>query len=287
LINLTGDQDVFKFTTAGGNLSFNLAVSTFGANLDSVLELRDANGQVVTIANDTTSGVFSSALTANVAQGTYYLIVRSSGGYGNVGQYTLTGTVVPAVVTAPEVSVLVNGTDLTSGGSVNFGSTLVGTPVTQTFTVQNLGNGNLTLSSLVGTAFPAGFSLVSDLGVTTLTPGQSTTFSVRLDATTAGTFGGTIHVLSNDADEGSFDIVLGGTVTQPIVLVPEIRVWGNGTELSSGNSFSFGSTLLGTPVTATFTVQNVGNGDLVVQPVVEPAIGSEGHEDRPGEDRSH
>src|SRR5207244_1790020 len=138
-----------------------LAVAAFGANLDSVLELRDANGQVVTIANDTTSGVFSSALSANVAAGTYYLIVRSSGGYGNVGQYTLTGNVVPGIVTAPEISILLNGIDLASGGSVNFGSTLVGTPVTQTLTVQNLGNGDLMLSSLNGSAMPAGFSWVA------------------------------------------------------------------------------------------------------------------------------
>src|SRR5262245_5610279 len=124
LINLTGDQDVFKFTTAGGNLSFNLGVAAFGPNLDSVLELRDANGAVVTIANDTASALFSSALTANVAVGTYYLVVRASSGYGNVGQYMLTGTVVPSVVTSPEISVVAGGVDLASGGSFDFGSTL-------------------------------------------------------------------------------------------------------------------------------------------------------------------
>jgi hypothetical protein len=264
LIGQTGDQDVFKFNTAGGNLSFNLAVSSFGPNLDSVLELRDANGQVVTIANNTASGVFTSALTANVAPGTYYIIARASGGYGNVGRYTLTGTVVPGVVTAPEVSVVVNGSDVASGGTVNFGSTLVGTPVAQTFTVQNLGNGDLSLSSLVGSAFPAGFSLVTDLGATALTPGQSTTFSVQLDATTAGSFGGAIHLLSNDADEGSFQILLNGAATQPIVTAPEIRVWANGLELTSGDLLSFGATLLGTPVTKQFTLQNVGDGDLVL-----------------------
>jgi hypothetical protein len=272
LISQTGDQDVFKFTTAGGNLSFNLAVSAFGANLDSVLELRDASGQVVKIANDTTSGVFTSALSANVAAGTYYLIVRPSGGYGNVGQYTLTGTVVPSIVAAPEISVLLNGSDLVSSASVNFGSALVGTPVVQSLIVQNLGNGDLTLSLLDGSAFPAGFSLVTNLSVTTLAPGQSATFSVQLDATTAGSFGGTIHLLSNDADESSFDIVLGGTVTQPIITVPEIRIWGNAVELTSGDTVSLGSTLVGTPVTETFTIQNVGDGDLLLSPIDSSAL---------------
>ena len=36
---------------------------------------------------------------------------------------------------------------------------------------------------------------------------------------------------------------LGPARPQPIVLTPEIRVWGNALELTSGNTFSFGSTL--------------------------------------------
>src|SRR5262245_49669506 len=96
----------------------------------------DAKWSVVTMGYDATPGVYTAALSANVAPGTYYLIVRSSGGYGNVGQYTLTGTVVPGVVTAPEISILLGGVEVVSGGNVGFGSTLVGTPVSQTFTVQ-------------------------------------------------------------------------------------------------------------------------------------------------------
>ena len=90
---------------------------------------------------------------------------------------------------------------------------------------------------------------------------------MELDAAAAGSFAGTIHLLSNDADEGSFDIGLSGTVNQPVVRVPEIRVWGNGVELTSGDAVSFGSPLVGTPVTETFTIQNVGDGDLALSPV--------------------
>jgi hypothetical protein len=267
LIGQTGDQDVFKFTTAGGDLSFNLVGAAFGTNLDSVLELRDANGAVVTIANNTASGVYSSALATNVAAGTYYLIVRASGGYGNVGQYTLTGAIVPGVVTAPEVSVVINGTNLTSGGNVNFGSTYVGTPVVLTFTVQNLGNCELLLSQLDGGAFPAGCSLLANLAATTLAAGQSTTFSVQLDALLAGSFDGAIHLLSDDADESCFDIALSGTVAEPPT--PEITVYDGPIELTLGDSVPFGTTLLGNAVTRTFTIQNVGNADLVLQQVVD------------------
>src|SRR5689334_1701310 len=175
---------------------------------------------------------------------------------------------------APEIGVQVDGVDLASGGEVGFGSTLVGTPVTHTFTVQNCGNCELTLSPLDASSFPDGFSLVTNVGATTLDPGATTTFTVQLDATAAGSFAGTIHLLSNDADEGSFDIGLDGTVTAPVITVPEIRIWSDSTELTSGDAVSFGPTLLGTTVTHTFTIQNTGDGDLLLSqldPSVLPA----------------
>src|SRR5262249_52682647 len=123
------------------------------------------------------------------------------------------------VVTAPEIRVFAGSTELASGGSFNFGTTLVGAPVSQTFTIQNAGDGNLVVTSLAGGALPPGFSLVSDVGSTTVAPGGSTTFRVQFDAAAHGTFGGTIHVLSSDADEASFDIALQGLATAPEISV--------------------------------------------------------------------
>src|SRR5439155_11371628 len=81
--------------------------------------------------------------------------------------------------------------------------------------VTNVGNANLVLSPIDPSTLPTGFSLVSNLSATTLAPGGSTTFSVQLDATAAGSLTGVIHIVSNDTDEGSFDIVLGGVVSDP------------------------------------------------------------------------
>jgi hypothetical protein len=63
---------------------------------------------------------------------------------------------------------------------------------------------------------PAGYTLVANLGATTLAPGQSTSFTIQLDAAAAGSPGGVIHLVSNDADEGSFDLTLTATVTDPV-----------------------------------------------------------------------
>src|SRR5439155_9640624 len=115
------------------------------------------------------------------------------------------------------------------------------------------------LSPIDPSALPAGFSLLQGLGATTLHPTDFTTFVVQFDATSHGTFGGMLHVLSNDADEGSFDVNLSAAAT-----VPEICVFAGSTELANGDAVSFGSTPVGTHVSKTFTIQNAGDGNLVV-----------------------
>ncbi len=96
-INLKGtigrndDWDMFKFSTAGGAARFTLDVIADGANLDGVLELKNAAGQTIIMANP--PGVLGATLTKTLAAGTYYLVVHSSGGYGNLGQYAVRGSV--------------------------------------------------------------------------------------------------------------------------------------------------------------------------------------------------
>jgi hypothetical protein len=94
---------------------------------------------------------------------------------------------------------------------VDFGTTSQGTPVDVVFTVSNVGTQNLTLSGPI--SVPAGFNVASSFGTTTVTPGASTTFTVRLDGSSMGDFSGTLSFGSNDADEGTFDFSVAGTVS--------------------------------------------------------------------------
>ena len=98
VIGREGDRDVFKFVTGGGQIGFTLDVAQYGANLDGVLELQNATGQAVATANP--SETLGATLTKTLAAGTYYLVVRASGGYGNLGRYTLRGTI-PAMGSSP------------------------------------------------------------------------------------------------------------------------------------------------------------------------------------------
>ena len=111
-------------------------------------------------------------------------------------------------------------TELVDGMSiVDFGTTEVGTSVSKTFVVANVGGEDLTLSAPI--SVPAGFSVVSSFGRTTLAPGESTTFVARLDASSAGTFNGTLSFANNDGDENPFDFPVTATVA---LVEPEIQV---------------------------------------------------------------
>lgn len=97
LIGRNDDRDVFKFTTNGGTASFSVGVAQFGPDLDAVLELQNAAGTPLIAANSTTS--FDASLSKVLAAGTYYVVVHSSGGYGNLGRYVLSGNISAAIAT--------------------------------------------------------------------------------------------------------------------------------------------------------------------------------------------
>ncbi|MBE0543465.1 MAG: DUF3494 domain-containing protein, partial [Verrucomicrobia bacterium] len=137
---------------------------------------------------------------------------------------TITGTGAGTTVTVPEIGVQQPpGTDLVDGvGSRNFGSVLVGTNTSLTFTITNSGNANLTgLGITIDGADAAQFSVTVN-PVAPVAPNGSTTFTVRFTPTSAGVKNAALHIASNDSDENPFDIALTGTGTT--AAVPEIAV---------------------------------------------------------------
>ena len=100
VIEKMADKDFFSFTTDAGTVSLMGSVVAYGATLDLKLELFNASGQQIAIADTTSLG---ESLSLTLTAGTYYVAVGSHGGYGDVGQYTLSGTIVQPVnyVAAP------------------------------------------------------------------------------------------------------------------------------------------------------------------------------------------
>ena len=144
-------------------------------------------------------------------------VIAGATAINNAGQIMASGsgrafllTPESAAPAGQEVQVWVGGTEIAGGAAVAFGETPTGVAVTRTFSVRNVGSQALTLAGPI--ALPAGFTLASDFSATSLAPGGVATFTVRLDATAAGGFGGDVSFGTNDADEGTFRVAVSGAV---------------------------------------------------------------------------
>lgn len=134
IIGRMTDVDYFSFSADAGVVNFSVSVLTVGANLDARIELRDATGTLIASADPSTS--LSATISANVAAGNYRLVVASHGTFGDLGQYTIAGTVqvgpdlTPPVAngdsasttTGKPVTINVLGNDGDPNGALNHGS---------------------------------------------------------------------------------------------------------------------------------------------------------------------
>ena len=189
----------------------------------------------------------------------------------NPFNFALSGTVNTSTPTAaPEIEILDGSTVLIDGAStVNFGSVALGATATKTFTIRNLGTSNLTLSQI---SLPTGFSLSAGPGRTTVAPGGSTTLTLALNTTTAGTKTGGVAIANNDANEGPFNFnVLGVVTTQTPTTAPEIEILDGTTSLVDGSStVNFGSVTVGATATKILTIRNIGTANLNLTQLVLP-----------------
>ena len=118
----------------------------------------------------------------------------------------------PAVAKKPEISV--NGGNFIDGKArLDFITRRLGdTTSNQIITINNTGTASLTgLKLVVDGPGKANFK-VSKIAKSSLSPGFGTTFQVRFTPSREKPVRATLHILSNDADEKSFDIKLGGRV---------------------------------------------------------------------------
>jgi hypothetical protein len=284
VIGRTNDQDVWKFTTTDGRVDFELTGAPYGSNLDGELDLWDSNGKVVAHSNPLwdpnapyTLGILelNARIKVTVAAGTYYLVARGSGDYGDVGQYAITGTFT-SIVPAPEIDVSVDGVDLPNSGTLDFGNTTIGQPVTRTVTVTNSGTESLTLTPFPWTSLGDAITLVSNFGATSLDPGESTSFTLQLEAGSAlDLTDASVQFVNNDLDEGTYTIQLQGHVGPQLQnpLRPGINVALDGVNIAGSSTINYGTTSPGVPLTKTFTVTNGGSDTLTLNPI-NPVLGN-------------
>lgn len=104
VLEQNGDVDVFRIEANTGPASFSvtgldlaqvygLAGLTPGTNTDLIIRLYDSNG--VLIAEDDPANSLSASISTSLSIGTYYVAVTHVAQFGAIGQYTLSGTIVP------------------------------------------------------------------------------------------------------------------------------------------------------------------------------------------------
>ena len=302
LVTNDADENPFNFTLSGtvtdtpaeinvlngttelidGTSSVDLGSTPIGAPVSHSFTIRNEGstaldlGELTLPAGFSQVGSYASSLAGGAATTiTVRLNAAVAGSYSgnfslvnddadeNPFDFTLSGEVTDTPV---EITVLNGTTVLSDGtGSVDLGTTLVGTPVTQSFTIRNDGSTALSLGALT---LPAGFSQVGSY-TSSLAGGAATTITVRLNAAAAGTYSGDFSLVNNDSDENPFNFTLTGEVTDTPA---EITVLNGADELTSGtSSIDFGSTLVGTPVSHSITIRNDGSTALSLGALTLPA----------------
>jgi hypothetical protein len=179
----------------------------------------------------------------------------------------------------PEINLKGNSTSIASGDvtpssadHTDFGETDISSgTVVRTFTIENLGSDQLTLSGTpkvaVSGANAADFT-VTALPSSPIAISDSETFQVTFDPSAAGVRLATLTIQNDDLDEGTYTFSIQGTGT-----TPEINIKGNSVSISSGDSSpsssdhtDFGSADIVTSgtVVRTFTIENSGDANLIL-----------------------
>jgi hypothetical protein len=153
------------------------------------------------------------------------------------------------------------GKNVANNSTFNFGSTLTGTPLDQSFVITNMGNQTLMVSlALSGSAYS-----VSTAPLSSITKGGTTTFSLRLLSATAGTFTGQLRISNNDPNNNPFTVNLTGTVSPPAT--PQIKITdsGNGgAVVAKSSTINLGNVQPNSPITRTFSIANTGTATLSI-----------------------
>lgn len=169
----------------------------------------------------------------------------------------------------PEINIK-QGIDYLHTSTYTFAAAVTGTNNDIVFTIQNLGQQNLTLGAATITGNPV-FTLFSNYTTPVTGPSGTTTFTIRFAPSAAGTFLGSISIPNNDPSglENPYVINFSGTATVPASEINLKGFTGGTNSIPSGNTTisgldntSFGTIALGGNSTKDFEIQNTGTAVL-------------------------
>jgi len=143
--------------------------------------------------------------------------------------------------------------EIPNGGELDLATVPIGQYTDKTLTIENSGDGNLSLNGspkVAITGQSANQITVVAEPTSPVLPSANTTFTIRFSPTSSGNKTAMLSISNNDPNNDPYEIELKG--------IPEINVLG----IPSGSTWNFGNVSLGESSTKTFTIQNLGYGDL-------------------------
>ena len=246
--------------------SLSLGSVTNGATGSTTETLTNSGGTSVAIsaASATGSGFSLSGLTLpttlTAGQSVSFSVMFSPNASGNVtGNLAITSNAANSALNVP-----LSGTGITPGQltstptSLGFGSVTTGSSGSLTESLTNSGGTSVTISA--ASASGSGFSLSGLTLPTTLTAGQSVSFSMKFSPTASGSVMGNLAVTSNAANS-ALNVPLTGTGTAP------------GLVTSTPASLGFGSVATGNSASLTETLTNSGGSALTISQIAPSGTG--------------
>jgi len=253
-----------------GTLTANPTSLTFtNVTVDQTLSqtetVQNTGGESVTISQVKASGTgfsisgITTPVTLTPGQSTSFSVTFAPQTAGSAsGSVTVTSN-----ASNPSLSVALSGTAATAGAlagnptSFSFGNVQDGTSQSQTETLKNTGGENLTITQ--ATVSGAGFSYTGLTLPLTLTPNQSTTFSIKFAPTTAGAVTGTLVLTISGSSP--LNLALAGTGVTPATLT------------ANPTSLTFTNVTVGQTQSQTETVKNTGGVNATISQVAAAGTG--------------
>jgi len=260
--------------TGTGNIQIHLASD------DSVVETIDVTSGQITVDGT----MVNIAPVANLASGTAYYVSISPGAFTDLSGNAYSGisdattwnftTAAGAEIQVEGLSAEIVSGDTTpdTGDDTQFGTVdTVGGSLTHTFTVRNVGDSPLDVSTITVSAGDTSDFTIANFTAGSVAAGANLTFDVTFDPTSDGTRSATISIANDDADENPYTFTVEGSgYTRPDIEITE--VFSGVDDGENGTEDWFEITNTGAEVIDTSTLYYEDSSDTPTEGVQLPAF---------------
>lgn len=211
-----GATDTVTGALAGQNVVLTYDVTNNGTS-DLTITTVTISNQVNCTANVTLNpnspvapaGATSFEVTVNPGVGAFSFDIAINNDDVDENPYDI--AVAGNAAAAPEIDVSRGATPVADGSNDGLGTLNTGVGNNVVYTITNNGTSDLTVGTVTISAPVNCTASVSVAPGATVTPANSTTFTVLVNPTADGPFSFTIAIASNDADENPYDVTATGT----------------------------------------------------------------------------